>query len=150
MTQIRVISFVSKKRINMYLLKAINLCCLWGITSLYIQFFRLCQNKSDDYFYLYTRNLESLGLKVCLSVQNIHLNLWGQVKIFKRIYCSRKKSVESAYLRFLMFKYNLLFSFNLDHCFFHCLHLYFFHTLNNQNVKFLILIEQLICLQANN
>ena len=61
-----------------YLFKARNSCCVQGI-----------QNKSDDYLYLYIRNLENwfFGTKIYLYLQ---------VENTKWILCCRQKSVICA------------------------------------------------------
>ena len=50
-----------------------------------------------------------LAFKTGFSVHNIHLYLCWQVEDTKWILCYRKIGVESAYLRFLMYKSTLLF-----------------------------------------
>ena len=62
------------------------------------------QNKTDDYLYLYIRNLENLHLKPFFLVHNIHLHLCWQVEDIKWILCCQKIGVKCAYLRFLIYK----------------------------------------------
>jgi hypothetical protein len=59
------------------------------------------QNKSDDYLYLYTRNLENSRLK---PVFWYTILIWGQVDNTKWILCKRIIGVKCAYLRFLIYK----------------------------------------------
>ena len=44
-----------------------------------------------------------------VSLHNIHLNLCKQAEISQRILCSQKTGVKCAHVRYLMYKYALIF-----------------------------------------
>ena len=86
-----------------YLKLDICVVCRKLLTFEYV-FIVFVRNKSEDYLYLYIRNLENSRLEPFFSVHNIHLYLCWQVEDTKWILCCRKTDVKCAYLRFLMYK----------------------------------------------
>ena len=84
------------KKDNKYIFKA-RMCvvCREILASKYI-FIVFFKNKSDDYLFLYIRNL---AFKNGFPVNNIHLYLCGQVDNTKWILCSRKIGVKSLNVR---------------------------------------------------
>ena len=89
--------FSSKKTINTNLKLEIRFVCREFLTFKYLLKYFFFRNKSDDYFYLYIRNLLNSRF-----VHNIHL-CW-QVENTKRILCCQKMVLNVQYLRFRMYK----------------------------------------------
>ena len=84
-----------EKKINIYLKLEIRVVCREYIHKyIFIVFFE----KHQMIFYICKS--ETLKLLNLFSVNNIHLNLCGQVKNSKWILCRQKTGVKRVYLRF--------------------------------------------------
>ena len=62
------------------------------------------QKKSDDYLYLYIKNLFKFSFKAGFPVHDNHFKLCGLPKNSKWIMCSGKTGVRCGYLRLLVYK----------------------------------------------